>query len=141
MGDTNIFADLELYGELYDPHVVLAPIGDHYTMGHEEAAYAVEMIGTKLAVPIHYGTWPPLVGDPQQFKNILEDISETKVAIPEIGANFLGWQADFYSHWNSKAQGESSVLFLVDIVLVPNASTVLEAWMPRCTTGPITGWK
>ena len=41
MGDTNIFSDLALYGELYEPHVVLAPIGDHFTMGPQEAAYAV----------------------------------------------------------------------------------------------------
>lgn len=89
MGDTNIFADLELYGELYEPHVVLAPIGDHYTMGHEEAAFAVEMIGGEIAVPIHYATWPPLTGDPEQFKEILEDLTETKVIIPEPGENFL----------------------------------------------------
>ncbi|MEX0720455.1 MAG: metal-dependent hydrolase [Balneolaceae bacterium] len=89
MGDTNIFADLEIYGELYQPHVIFAPIGDHYTMGHEEAAYAVEMIGGKIAVPIHYGTWPPLIGDPEKFKEILEDITETKVLIPEVGENFL----------------------------------------------------
>ncbi|MEX0610231.1 MAG: metal-dependent hydrolase [Balneolaceae bacterium] len=89
MGDTNIFADLEIYGELYEPHVVLAPIGDHYTMGHEEAAYAVEMIGCEIAVPIHYGTWPPLIGDPEKFKKILEDLCDTKVIIPEAGTNFL----------------------------------------------------
>lgn len=90
MGDTNIFADLELYGELYRPHVVLAPIGDLYTMGHEEAAYAVDMIGAEVAVPMHYGTWPPLTGDPQEFKSILEEISDTDVLIPEAGDEFLG---------------------------------------------------
>jgi len=92
MGDTNIFADLELYGQLYQPHIVLAPIGDLYTMGPEEAAYAVEMIGCKIAIPIHYGTWPPLTGDPEVFKEILEDITdgETKVLIPDAGQNFLG---------------------------------------------------
>lgn len=89
MGDTNVFADLELYGELYAPHVVLAPIGDHFTMGHEEAAFAVDMIGAEIAVPIHYGTWEPLVGDPEEFKTILEDISDTKVLIPKMGTNFL----------------------------------------------------
>ncbi|MEL0010290.1 MAG: metal-dependent hydrolase, partial [Bacteroidota bacterium] len=57
MGDTNIFSDLQLYGELYEPDVVLAPIGDHFTMGPEEAAYAVELVGAKIAIPMHYGTW------------------------------------------------------------------------------------
>ena len=55
MGDTNIFGDLQLYGELYEPDIVLASIGDHYTMGPEEAAYTVQPIDPTLAIPIHYG--------------------------------------------------------------------------------------
>lgn len=90
MGDTNIFTDLELYGELYEPHVVLAPIGDHFTMGPEEAAYAVEMVDPDLAIPIHYGTWSPISVDPNEFKEVLEEFTETKVLIPKIGQNFLG---------------------------------------------------
>lgn len=89
MGDTNMFSDLSLYGELYEPHIVLAPIGDHYTMGPEEAAYAVEMVNPDLAIPIHYGTWPPLAGDPEVFKAVLEELSETDVLIPQIGEAFL----------------------------------------------------
>ena len=90
MGDTNIFADLALYGELYEPHIVLAPIGDHYTMGPEEAAYAVEMVDPEIAIPIHYDTWPPIAADPTTFKEVLEEISETtNVLIPEAGTNFL----------------------------------------------------
>lgn len=89
MGDTNIFADLTLYGELYEPHVVLAPIGDHFTMGPQEAAYAVEMINPNFAVPIHYGTWPPIDSDPNEFKEVLEDISDVEVIIPETGTDFL----------------------------------------------------
>ena len=89
MGDTNIFADLELYGELYEPHVVLAPIGDHFTMGPEEASYAVQMMYPDIAVPVHYGTWPPIDADPEEFKTLLEGTSDTKVIIPEIGENFL----------------------------------------------------
>lgn len=89
MGDTNIFTDLGLYGELYEPTVVLAPIGDHYTMGPEEAAYAVEMIDPDYAVPIHYGTWPPIDADPNEFKETLETYTETEAIIPEVGVNFL----------------------------------------------------
>ena len=89
MGDTNIFSDLVLYGELYEPHIVLAPIGDHYTMGPQEAAYAVEMVNPNIAVPIHYGLWPPIDSDPNEFKEVLEDISETEVLIPVIGKEFL----------------------------------------------------
>ena len=89
MGDTNIFSDLVLYGELYEPHIVLAPIGDHYTMGPQEAAYAVEMVNPDIAIPIHYGTWPPIDSDPNEFKEVLEDISEVEVLIPGIGEEFL----------------------------------------------------
>lgn len=89
MGDTNIFTDLELYGELYEPTIVFAPIGDHFTMGPEEAAYAVEMIDPDYAVPIHYGTWPPIDADPMEFKETLENHTEVKAIIPEIGENFL----------------------------------------------------
>ncbi len=89
MGDTNIFSDLELYGELYEPHVVLAPIGDHYTMGPQEAAYAVEMIDPEVAVPIHYGTFPVLAGNPHDFKQYVEEISDIDVIIPEPGEDFL----------------------------------------------------
>tara|TARA_R110002050_G_scaffold150634_1_gene277508 strand:- start:16870 stop:17574 length:705 start_codon:yes stop_codon:yes gene_type:complete len=89
MGDTNIFSDLSLYGELYEPHVVLAPIGDLYTMGAEEAAYAVEMLDPELAIPMHYGTMPALVGDPNEFKEVLEEISDAIALIPEVGEDFL----------------------------------------------------
>lgn len=90
MGDTNIFADLELYGELYEPDVVLAPIGDFYTMGPEEAAYAVEMLDPAMALPIHYGTWPPIASDPQIFKETLEELEDIEVVIPNAGDQFLG---------------------------------------------------
>lgn len=89
MGDTNIFTDLTLYGELYEPHVVLAPIGDHFTMGPQEAAYAVEMVNPNFAVPIHYGTWPPIDSDPNEFKEVLQEISDVEALIPEVGKEFL----------------------------------------------------
>ena len=58
-------------------------------MGPQEAAYAVEMVNRNIAVPIHYGTWPPIDSDPNEFKEVLEDISETEVLIPVIGKEFL----------------------------------------------------
>jgi len=85
MGDTNIFADLEIYGELYQPDVVAVPIGDHYTMGPEEAAICCEMINAEIAIPIHYGTFPVLTGDPQEFKETTEEYCETKVRILKPG--------------------------------------------------------
>ncbi len=89
LGDTNIFADLELYGKLYHPQVALVPMGDHFTMGPKEAALSVEMIQPEIAIPIHYGTFPPLTGDPNDFKKLVEDQTDTTVLIPEAGENFL----------------------------------------------------
>ena len=67
LGDTTIFRDLELIGEIYRPDLVLVPIGDRFTMGPELATRAAEMIGAPRAVPIHYDTWAPIEQDPAQF--------------------------------------------------------------------------
>lgn len=89
LGDTNIFYDLELYGELYDPDIIAVPMGDHYTMGPEEAAMACELIQADYAVPVHYGTMPVLTGDPEEFKELTEESTDTEVWIPEAGEFFL----------------------------------------------------
>ena len=90
LGDTNIFADLELYGELYTPDLVCVPMGDYYTMGPREAAWACDLIGAEYAVPIHYGTFPVLTGKAEDFKSFTEKETDTVVWIPEAGENFLG---------------------------------------------------
>lgn len=89
LGDTNIFADLELYGELYEPDVIAVPMGDYYTMGPKEAALSCELINAELAVPVHYGTFPVLTGEPDDFKSFTEEYCETEVLIPEPGEQFL----------------------------------------------------
>ncbi|HKJ34533.1 MAG TPA: metal-dependent hydrolase, partial [Balneolales bacterium] len=65
-GDTNIMYDMKIYGEIYKPNLVCLPIGDHFTMDPTEAAYAAKLVNAKFAVPIHYGTWPPLIGSPEE---------------------------------------------------------------------------
>lgn len=67
-GDTALFGDMKLLGELYQPDIALIPIGDRFTMGPELATRAAELIRPKVAVPIHYKTWPLLVGDARAFK-------------------------------------------------------------------------
>lgn len=89
LGDTNIFYELELYGELYEPDIVAVPMGDHYTMGPGEASMACDLLQADYAVPIHYGTFPPLTGDPEDFKKYTEKNTDTDVWIPEAGENFL----------------------------------------------------
>ena len=66
-GDTGLFSDMKLIGEIYRPDVAMIPIGDRFTMGPELATKAAEWIKPKVAVPIHYGTWPLLVPDTTGF--------------------------------------------------------------------------
>ena len=59
---------MRLIGELYRPHIALLPIGGHFTMGPREAALAVELLGVKDVLPIHWGTFPILAGTPDQLR-------------------------------------------------------------------------
>lgn len=65
-GDTNLFSDMRLIGDR-GLDLALLPIGDHYTMGPDEAARCLDLLRPKVAVPLHYATFPPLTGDPQVF--------------------------------------------------------------------------
>ena len=66
-GDTHVFGDMRLIGELYHPEVAMLPIGGHFTMGPKEAALAVRFLGAKTILPLHFGTFPPLKGTPGQL--------------------------------------------------------------------------
>jgi L-ascorbate metabolism protein UlaG (beta-lactamase superfamily) len=67
-GDTAVFGDMRLIGELYRPEIAMLPIGDLYTMGPREAAKAVELLGIKRVVPMHWGTFPALTGKPDALR-------------------------------------------------------------------------
>lgn len=71
-GDTAIFGDMRLYGELFSPDLAVLPIGDHFTMDPRQAAYACEMLGVKMVIPSHYGTFPLLTGTPAMFRDELQ---------------------------------------------------------------------
>lgn len=68
LGDTGIFGDMKLLGEIYRPDIALVPTGDRFTMGPELATRAVEMIEPKVAIPMHYGTWPLLLPNATGFE-------------------------------------------------------------------------
>ena len=70
-GDTSVFSDMKLIGELYHPDLAMLPIGDHYTMGPRLAAVAAKYLGAKTVLPIHFGTFPPLIGTPAQLEKEL----------------------------------------------------------------------
>jgi L-ascorbate metabolism protein UlaG (beta-lactamase superfamily) len=67
-GDTAIFGDMRLYGEVFKPQMAVLPIGDHFTMDPRQAAYAAEMLGVKIVIPTHYGTFPVLTGTPERLR-------------------------------------------------------------------------
>ncbi len=71
-GDTAIFGDMRLYGELFKPDLAVLPIGDHFTMDPRQAAYACEMLGVKWVIPSHYGTFPMLTGTPAMLREELK---------------------------------------------------------------------
>lgn len=66
-GDTGLFSDMKLIGELYAPDVALLPIGDNYTMGPREALIAAEWTKARAVIPIHYNTFPVIRQDGDQF--------------------------------------------------------------------------
>lgn len=70
-GDTMVFGDMRLIGELWQPDVALLPIGDLYTMDPRQAAVAARLLGVKKVVPMHWGTFPALPGTPQQLQELL----------------------------------------------------------------------
>ena len=73
-GDTGVFGDMKFIGEYYKPDLALLPIGGHFTMDPAHAAYAVrELLKVKRIIPIHYGTFPPLKGTPEQLVKALGD--------------------------------------------------------------------
>jgi L-ascorbate metabolism protein UlaG (beta-lactamase superfamily) len=81
-GDTNVFGDMALIRRIYEPDVAVLPIGDHYTMGPREAAVALELLGVKRCVPCHYGTFPVLVGTPEELRRLAPDVD---VIAPQPG--------------------------------------------------------
>src|ERR687896_322848 len=76
-GDTALFGDMQLIGELYRPDLALLPIGDRLVMGPLEAAHAIRLLGVRHVVPIHYSTdvMPIFSGEPEEFQEHLAQIA------------------------------------------------------------------
>lgn len=84
-GDTALFSDMKLIGELYRPEIALIPIGDRYTMGPKEAAIATSWIRPDIAIPMHYNTFPAIEQDPAEYQALVETLCDTEVVIMEVG--------------------------------------------------------
>lgn len=85
-GDTNLFSDMKLIGDLYEPDVAILPIGDHFTMDPKQAAMATEFTGVNYVIPSHYATFPLLTGTPEALRQELERRgSKVTVLAPRVG--------------------------------------------------------
>jgi len=75
-GDTGLFYDMKLIGEINNIDYMLLPIGDNYTMGIDDAVKAVELANPKVAIPMHYNTFPIIAADPNEFKDKVKKIGK-----------------------------------------------------------------
>jgi L-ascorbate metabolism protein UlaG (beta-lactamase superfamily) len=73
-GDTNVFGDMRIIHELYQPDLVMLPIGDVFTMGPREAAYACKLLQPKAVIPMHFSTFPMLTGTPAELERRIQDM-------------------------------------------------------------------
>jgi L-ascorbate metabolism protein UlaG (beta-lactamase superfamily) len=85
LGDTCLFGDMKLIAERTPVDVALVPIGGHYTMGIDDAAYSCGLISAPTVLPMHYGTFPAIDVDPAEFKAKVEASTSSKVVVLEPG--------------------------------------------------------
>jgi L-ascorbate metabolism protein UlaG (beta-lactamase superfamily) len=78
-GDTAVFGDMKLIGELYSPDVAMLPIGDHFTMGPREVSVAIRLLNAHHVVPMHFGTFPMLTGRPEMLRELTQDIAGLEI--------------------------------------------------------------
>lgn len=84
-GDTALFGDMKLIGEMYKPDVVCLPIGDVYTMGPREAAVAIRLLSARHVIPMHYATFPALTGTPEALREESKDIPGLQIHVLQPG--------------------------------------------------------
>ena len=75
-GDTGLFCDMKLIGEMNNIDYAFLPIGDNFTMGIDDAVKAAEFINAKITVPIHYNTFDLVRANPEDFKKKVDSIGK-----------------------------------------------------------------
>ena len=88
-GDTGLFGDMRLIGEIYNPDIALLPIGGRYTMGPREAMIAAEYVGAPIIIPIHYNTTPRIMQDAEKFKRVIERTTDLMVVVLKPGESYV----------------------------------------------------
>ena len=91
-GDTDVFGDMKLIAQLFEPKVCILPVGDYFTMGAKGAAMAAEMLQPSAIIPIHYKTFPVLSPSADEFQNALPANLKERLVAAEIGQD-LAWTA------------------------------------------------
>ncbi len=88
-GDTGLCSTVALYAELYPIDIALVPIGGHFTMDPKQAATFVKIIKPKVVIPMHYGTFPVIDKDPNEFKKLVEEYAPgVKVVVLKPGEEY-----------------------------------------------------
>ncbi|KAF5091365.1 metal-dependent hydrolase [Methanospirillum sp. J.3.6.1-F.2.7.3] len=87
-GDTGLFSDMRLIGELYHPDVALIPVGGRYTMGPGEGMMAAEFIGAPIVIPIHYNTFEKIRQDVSEFARAINETTDMTAVILEPGMEY-----------------------------------------------------
>lgn len=85
LGDTALYSDMKLIGELNEIDLAFIPIGDNFTMGPADATIAADWLKAKKVVPIHYNTFSIIEQDPKAF---VEGLKANQGFIPKIGEAF-----------------------------------------------------
>ncbi len=92
-GDTDVFGDMKLVAKIFDPKIVILPIGDHFTMGARGAALACEMLQPQVIIPCHYRTFPLLAQSSDDFHAALPGELKDRLVIAEVGRK-LSWSQE-----------------------------------------------
>lgn len=86
-GDTGLFYDMKLIGEMNSIALAFLPIGDNFTMGIDDAVKAAEFLQAKKVVPFHYDTFPVIENDPELFASKVKG-SEVVILAPGESVDF-----------------------------------------------------
>lgn len=83
LGDTSLYSDLKLIGDMNEIDLAFIPIGDNFTMGPEDALIAADWVKAKYVVPVHYNTFPVIEQNPKDFTDKVKTGKGLPMAVGE----------------------------------------------------------
>lgn len=86
-GDTSLFGDMKLLGEIERINLFLVPIGGNFTMDIDDAVHATKFVAADAVIPFHYNTWPIITADPAEFCTKVEQQTSSRCIILNPGEN------------------------------------------------------